>query len=94
MLRRKFKDIDVVVYGDSMARAELKEDISLFRRALAVIGIHGAGLSNMLWTQPGTTIVEVCYSIGAPCPDFYLWVALGLGLDYAFSQGKGRWGLR
>lgn len=38
---------------------DLQGDIDLFHRAVVVIGIHGAGFSNMIWCQPNTAIVEL-----------------------------------
>jgi hypothetical protein len=36
----------------------VEETISLFQRAIMVIGPHGAGLTNMLWTREATKVVE------------------------------------
>ncbi|MCR9138477.1 MAG: glycosyltransferase family 61 protein [Alphaproteobacteria bacterium] len=33
-------------------------DLSLFRRAKVIIGPHGAGLANMVYSPPGTHVVE------------------------------------
>jgi len=38
---------------------DLQGDIELFYRAVVVIGIHGAGFSNMIWCQPKTAIIEL-----------------------------------
>jgi len=65
----------------------LAEDIDLFRSAVAVVGVHGAGLNNMMFCDVGTTVVEVCYYQN--CPEFYSWMALSLGLDYGISMGDG-----
>ncbi len=36
--------------------------MDIFNRALAVIGPHGAGLSNLLFSEPGTLVLEgLCY---------------------------------
>jgi antitoxin component YwqK of YwqJK toxin-antitoxin module/capsular polysaccharide biosynthesis protein len=35
------------------------EQIRLFARAKAIIGMHGAGLSNMVFSAPGTTVIEI-----------------------------------
>jgi capsular polysaccharide biosynthesis protein len=53
------------VYGpEGLVVAELEnmtfaEQVRLFKGARAVIGIHGAGLANMVFCRPGTTLIEV-----------------------------------
>ncbi len=50
----------VEVFPDDPA-PPLVETARLFNRALAVIGPHGAGESNLLFSEPGTLVVEaVC----------------------------------
>lgn len=46
----------VVAELESMTFAE---QVHLFRGARAIIGIHGAGLANMVFCRPGTTLIEV-----------------------------------
>jgi capsular polysaccharide biosynthesis protein len=40
------------------AELTLDEQISLFSEARAVAGTHGAALTNLLWTAPGTQVLE------------------------------------
>jgi Glycosyltransferase 61 len=42
----------------------LLEQIRLFREAEAVIGPHGAGLANIVFSQPGTNLVEFLHDRG------------------------------
>lgn len=35
------------------------EQIELFRSAACVIGVHGAGLTNVVWMNPGSTVIEL-----------------------------------
>ena len=35
-----------------------KEQVKLFRRAAVVVGSHGAGLVNMIYSEPGTLVIE------------------------------------
>ena len=37
----------------------LDEQIELFSRAEVVVGPHGGGLSNLVWCDPGTAVVEL-----------------------------------
>ena len=48
----------VVVYKDTPL-PPLVTAVNLFHRAVAVIAPHGAGLTNILFSQPGTLILEV-----------------------------------
>ena len=48
-------DLELVVFDGS---AGVEETIGLFQRAILVIGPHGAGMTNMLWTQEGTKVIE------------------------------------
>ena len=38
----------------------LKAQIHLFSRAHAIVAGHGAALTNLLWSRPGTKVLEVC----------------------------------
>ncbi len=38
------------------------EQVRLFDRAALVIGQHGAGLANCLWTRPGSQVVELTHN--------------------------------
>jgi capsular polysaccharide biosynthesis protein len=37
----------------------LDDQITLFRRAKSVIGVHGAALTNLLWSQAGCKVLEL-----------------------------------
>ena len=58
----------------------LQEQIDLFHNATEVIGIHGAGLTNILWRNEKTSVFEIFPS------DYifhhYLVLAKGLMFDY------------
>ena len=48
----------------------------IFGRALMVVAPHGAGLSNLIFCQPGTYVIEALCSDNPLC---YLWTAQILG---------------
>jgi len=45
-----------IIYAEELS---LQEQISLFSSSDLLIGIHGAGLSNQVWMQSGTTVIEI-----------------------------------
>jgi hypothetical protein len=45
-----------VVYTEDL---EVREEMLLFGQADVVVGSHGAGLSNIIWTRPGTRFIEI-----------------------------------
>ena len=51
--RRQHGFDDVWLEGMSLA-----EQITLFREAKIVLGVHGAGLTNIIHCRPGTLVVE------------------------------------
>ena len=54
-----YDDSDIPSYSDTQA---------LFKRAVVVVGGHGAGLSNIVFCQPGTVVVEIqCDTVARPC---------------------------
>lgn len=69
--RREIRGFDRVqealqgVYGpEGLVVAELEsmtfaEQVRLFRGARAIVAVHGAGLANMVFCRPGTTLIEV-----------------------------------
>lgn len=74
----KFGYYFTVHYGED----SLLEQILLFRRAVAVIGVHGAGLSNLIYCQSSTIVIEIpayplkvsVYSRLASMLNFDYWV--------------------
>ena len=60
------------------------EIIDVFRRAVVVIGAHGAGLSNLLFTAGCTTVMELMYNDGSALqtPTAFYAHAIARGLDY------------
>ena len=52
------------VYLEGM---KVAEQIMLFQSAEFVIGVHGAGLANLLFCEPGTNVIELMrIAVGSP----------------------------
>ena len=62
--------------------------IGLLAQARHVVAPHGMGLSNLLFNQPGGSLVEIFNPrLGT---DAFAFVARSLGMDYRFSIGADR----
>ena len=64
----------------------LKESASLFNSASVVGGLHGAGLTNLMFCRPSTRIIE----IGDPNSDCYVFKNISKiqNLNYKFIKPK------
>jgi len=71
------------------ARGHIRDHIALFRRARVIIGPHGAGMMNILWSSPGTHVVEVGYTTGMTLPEMYAEMSLHLEHQYWICKGHG-----
>ena len=58
-----------------------QEQIAAFQQASVVVGPHGAGLSNVIFSQSGATVIELID--GAMYNRCYEWVCHVAGHDYA-----------
>lgn len=73
----------------------LDEQIDLFRSASAIVTPHGAALTNMLWCDEGTTIVEL-FNQGY-MPNYYYYMSIALGhpysclIEYDANKPKTHW---
>ena len=58
-MRKVAKDYNLTfaVLSDN-ALPSFLDQVQLFRRAAVVIGSHGAGLVNMIFSEPGTLVIE------------------------------------
>ncbi len=56
------------------------EQIRLFHEAEIVVGTHGAGLTNVVWCQPGCRVIEIFPS--NYILDCYAWLSFSRGLEY------------
>jgi hypothetical protein len=60
----------------------INDQIKLFQQALTVVAPHGAGLANLLWSNPGTKVLEIFPD--KPRNDCYARLAVNLELHYDF----------
>lgn len=65
------------------------EQVALFSRAEAVVGVHGAGLSNIMYCKPGARVLEITARQYIPRIS-YLDLAVAAGLDYAAAVADER----
>jgi len=61
----------------------INKTIETFSRALVVVAPHGAGEVNLIFSQPGTLLIEgLCYDSDKKTNLCYRNMALALGLRY------------
>src|ERR1017187_7050040 len=53
--KRRNREIDETTYLEGMSSVD---QILLLQSAESIIGAHGAGLSNLLFCEPGTKVIE------------------------------------
>ncbi len=64
----------------------LREQAGIFDQAGHVVGVHGAGLTNLMFCRPGTRVLEILDEAwGYP---MYWLLSARLGLDYAMMHGR------
>jgi capsular polysaccharide biosynthesis protein len=68
-----------------MEGRSLAEQIDLFCRCKLLIGLHGAGLTNMLWMPPGSQVIEIRRR-GDAHNNCYYAMAEALGHTYRYLQ--------
>ena len=74
---KKF-DFEIV---EDVARS-IDEQIRLFKSASVIVSPHGAGLTNLLWCDPGTEVIE-CFGGGYVRPHYY-YISKLLKLKYSY----------
>jgi hypothetical protein len=79
-LRQAFPGREVVHFVG--AGMPMRDQVLTFRGAQAVVGVHGAGLSNIVFCTPGTAVVEVPLNPFAEGP-YFRAIARARGLRYA-----------
>jgi capsular polysaccharide biosynthesis protein len=93
-IRRRFRNEDQLwhkLHDQGFVKAELgrmslTEQIGCFRGASTIVAPHGAGLTNLVWAEPGTKVIEL-FSKEYVNACYWL-IADMLKLDYAFGIGE------
>jgi len=79
-----------VVHSENLA---FSDQVALFRSASMVVAGHGAGLANLVWSQPDTRVVELF----SPryFNDCYARLCSSLQIKYqpVWAQESSRWGI-
>jgi capsular polysaccharide biosynthesis protein len=70
------------------AGMSIAEQVALFSQASAVVGPHGAGLTNLLFSAPGTRVVELFAASAAQEVSNYRVLASHLGMPYSRLLAK------
>ena len=77
----KIYGLEFIVFKDNPPPS-FKETLHIFHDAFLIVAPHGAGLTNILWSEPGTYILEVlCYDQDGP-RQHYIDLAWSLGHYY------------
>ena len=71
------------------ASGHVRDHIALFRRAVVLVGPHGAGMLNLYWMQRGSHVVEIGYDSGMRMPEMYAEMAIHSSHQYWLVQGRG-----
>lgn len=69
-----------------LEKMTIREQIKLFARAKAVVASHGAGLTNLMFAQPETRILEIFEPTVVPC--FFWSLANNMQQQYWYCLGK------
>lgn len=64
------------------ATTDMLEQILLHSSAQVLVGQHGAGLTNMIWMQPGAHVVEILPPMPTDAGGIFAHLADALGLRY------------
>ena len=67
---------------DDKKRLSFSETLRLFYRARMVIGLHGAGLANVIYSRPGTVVIEMLCQPSSEVNPCYIHTAGILGHRY------------
>jgi capsular polysaccharide biosynthesis protein len=76
-------------YGFEVVECEkltFDEQVRTFSHAEVIVGAHGAGLANMMFSPPGAKVLEIAHPQW-PNPDYFV-LAANLGLDYCIEMGR------
>jgi len=75
LLKRNYK----VIY---LEKLKLEEQMEIFQKAEKVVGLHGAGLSNIVWKNGDLDILEIFH--GDVFNDCYARLSVQMGFQYSY----------
>ena len=81
-------------YGFVQVRLEqysYQDQISIFNKAVYIIGIHGAGLTNVQWCSPGSHLIEIRNKKDNTTP-YYYNLSSTVDINYWYLLGDKEWG--
>ena len=84
-------DWNAMVYSDR-ALPPMADTIRIFGSASVVVGVHGAGLSHLIFCQSGTQVVEIALPEPHALYFQHLSAELGLGYSKIPMHGSGLYG--
>ena len=67
----------------------MRDTVNLWRTAAIICGVHGAGLSNLLFVPPGNTLIEITPQEAAFRDYFHLAMSLDIELWTVPIQKRG-----
>eukprot|EP01025_Chloroclados_australasicus_P002261 TRINITY_DN10522_c0_g1_i8.p1 TRINITY_DN10522_c0_g1~~TRINITY_DN10522_c0_g1_i8.p1 ORF type:complete len:380 (-),score=33.81 TRINITY_DN10522_c0_g1_i8:59-1198(-) len=73
-IKKEFPDNELVIFDGESTSVE--ETVDLFKRAKIVMGPHGAGLSHILFSAPGTHVIEFLFMQHPPMMFWHISAAL------------------
>eukprot|EP00798_Chlamydomonas_sp_ICE-L_P006228 gene6228-2846_t len=89
-MHQVYPDLEIIKYTG--AGMSVSGTVDLFRRARVVMGMHGAGLSHMVFCAPGTVVLEFLFMYDPP---MMFWHASGaLGFRYVMLPLAQSWWLQ
>ncbi len=74
--------------GVSLEDYSIMEQASMFRQAKEIIGVHGSGLTNLIYCEPGTKVIEITPYDGHRGPFSRLAKTLSLNYEKLLTNGK------
>ena len=80
LLKRVAKRFGVELREFDGSKVSFKDAVKTFANSAVVVGVHGAALANVLFSRPGSTLIELGFN--APVSRHYEHLARALDVDY------------